>query len=334
MAQRLKERKYPMAPKPRILVLSSANMDLMLRMKAIPQAGETRKEEQYAFVPGGKGANAALAVARLGGDCVFCTRLGNDLNGKILREYYRDNHIDTRFVTADPQAKTGLAAVMVEQSGQNRIVVYPGANECITAEDADDALTCLPDALFMQLEIARDVVLFAAEKARAKCIPVILDAGPASKDFPLEKLGQVEIFSPNETETEIFCGIRPDTMQNCMKACMALQKRIKAKYYVLKLGERGAYIYDGKFYQFVAAYDVKAVDTTGCGDAFSAAMTLEYLRSHDISRAVEYANIVGALTVMRAGAGSSIPSARRVREFVEKNNLAFNLDPEAESEQA
>ena len=323
-----------MASKPRILVLSSANMDMMLRMKRIPQAGETVKEEQYAFVPGGKGANAALAVARLDGDCVFCTRLGDDLNGKVLRDYYRDNHIDTRFVTTDPEAKTGLAAVMVEESGQNRIVVYPGANNRITEEDADDALTCLPDALFMQLEISPDVVLFAAQKARAKCIPIIVDAGPADPNFPLEQLGEVEIFSPNETETEIFTGIRPDTMQNCMKACMALQKRIRAKYYVLKLGERGAYLYDGKFYQFIAAYDVKAVDTTGCGDAFSAAMTLEYLRSHDISRAVEYANIVGALTVMHAGAGSSIPSSRRVREFVEKNGLSFDLDfvPEGEEE--
>lgn len=314
-----------MQPKPRILVMSSANMDLMLRMRTLPRPGETVVEEKYAYIPGGKGANAAVAAARLGADCVFCTRLGNDINGKLLREFYHDNHIDTRFITVDPEARTGLAAVMVEQNGANRIVVYPGANARIEPSDADDALSCLPDALFLQMEIAPETVIYASERAKYKCIPVFVDAGPAKKDFPLEKLQNVEIFSPNEVETEIFTGIRPDTMQNCMKACMALQKRVKAKYYVLKLGERGAYLYDGKFYQFVAAYDVKAVDTTACGDAFSAALTLEYLRSGNISRAVEFANIVGALTVMRAGAASSIPTEARVRDFITKNNLEYEL---------
>ena len=315
-----------MMRKPRILTMSSANMDILHRLNAIPRAGETVIEgNDYSYQPGGKGANAAVAAARLGADSVFATRLGNDLNGRMLMKFYEDNGIDTRFIVSDPDEKTGLAVVMVEKNGQNRIVVYPGANKNMSPSDADDALSCLPDALFLQCEIAQDALIYATQRAKSKCIPVFVDAGPAVRDLPLEKLENVEIFSPNEIEAEAYTGIRPDTMQNCMKVALALQKRTRAKYIVLKLGERGAYVYDGKYYQFVAAYEVKAVDTTGCGDAFSAAMVLEYLRSGSISRAVEYANIVGAITVMRAGGAASVPTQKRVAEFIERNKLDFEL---------
>lgn len=301
----------------RILTVSSANMDFVMSVSKIPQGGETQLESgTYQFVPGGKGANSAVAVRRLGGDSVFCCRLGKDANGSIMHNIYKKEGLDTRFIVVDPDAVTGLGAIMVEPNGQNRIILFPGANVRLTREDIDASFICRPDALLMQLEITQDAVMHAAWTANEKEIPIILDAGPANRDFPLEDLPPLEIFSPNETETEIFTGINPSNPDNCLRAAMELQKLVTAKYYVIKLGGRGCYIYDGKYYHCLPAYGVNAVDTTAAGDAFTAALTLEYLRSGDIVRAGRYANVVGALAVSKKGALPSLPTEALVNKFI------------------
>lgn len=301
----------------RILTVSSANMDFVMSVSKIPQGGETQLESgTYQFVPGGKGANSAVAVRRLGGDSVFCCRLGKDANGSIMHNIYKKEGLDTRFIVVDPDAVTGLGAIMVEPNGQNRIILFPGANVRLAKEDIDASFICRPDALLMQLEITQDAVMHAAWTANEKNIPIILDAGPANRDFPLADLPPLEIFSPNETETEIFTGINPTNPDNCLRAAMALQKLVTAKYYVIKLGGRGCYIYDGKYYHCLPAYGVNAVDTTAAGDAFTAALTLEYLRSGDIVRAGRYANVVGALAVSKKGALPSLPTDAMVNKFI------------------
>ena len=306
----------------RILVVSSANMDFVMNMNAIPAAGQTVIESNsYNYVPGGKGANSAVAIRRLGGDCVFCTRVGNDANGAVLNNVYKKEGIDVRFIARDNTIPTGLAAIMVEADGANRIVVYPGANLAITKDDIDHAMTCYPDALFMQLEIDPEAIIYAADCAAKAGIPIFIDAGPANKDFPLDRLPPLEVFSPNETETEIFTGINPSTPDNCLRAAIALSKMVKAKYYVIKLGSRGVYIYDGLYYHCLPTYDVKVVDTTAAGDSFTAAFALEYLRTGDVERAGKYGNAVGSLAVSRAGAYTSLPTAAEVEEFIKKRNI-------------
>ncbi len=308
--------------KKRILTVSSANMDFVMNVSRIPMAGQTVIDGgSYKFVPGGKGANAAITVSRLGGDSIFCTRLGRDQNGAVLNSLYNKEGIDTRFVKQDPNAATGLAAITVEPGGQNRITVFPGANTTISEDDVDSAMLTLPDALFMQLEIPHDIVIYAAERAAAKRIPIFLDAGPADLSFPLDRLPRLEVFSPNESETAMFTGISPTDPDSCLRAAIALSKLVDAKYYVIKLGSRGCYIYDGKYYFCLPAYDVPAVDTTAAGDAFTSALTLEYLRTGDIEHAGKYANAVGALVVARPGASSSIPTSELLRAFIRKNGI-------------
>ena len=308
----------------RILTVSSANMDFVMSVSKIPQGGETQLESgTYQFVPGGKGANSAVAVRRLGGDSVFCCRLGKDANGSIMHNIYKKEGLDTRFIVVDPDAVTGLGAIMVEPNGQNRIILFPGANVRLTREDIDASFICRPDALLMQLEITQDAVMHAAWTANEKEIPIILDAGPANPDFPLEDLPPLEIFSPNETETEIFTGINPSNPDNCLRAAMELQKLVTAKYYVIKLGGRGCYIYDGKYYHCLPAYGVNAVDTTAAGDAFTAGLVLHYLQNGNMVQAAQYGNVVGAITVSRAGASTSIPSEAEVAKFIERNDITF-----------
>ena len=308
--------------KPRILCVGSANMDLVMKMERVPERGETLiTARDYEFIPGGKGANAAVACARLGADTLLCTKLGDDANGKVLREMYVKENISPRFIGVDKHNNTGLAGIFLESSGANRIVVYPGANNALTTDDLEEAFISYPDALLMQFEIPESTIVKACRMAAERGVKVFIDAGPARADFPLRELGQLEIFSPNETETLAYTGISPDTMSSTMSASVKLSVMVNAKYIVLKLGSRGAYVYDGVNADIVPSYDVTAIDTTAAGDAFTAALTYEYLKTNDIIHSVKFANAVGALTVTRMGASSSLPTYDEVMNFVKIKDI-------------
>ena len=310
----------------KILVVSSANMDFVMKVGEIPTAGMTMIESRsYSYVPGGKGANSALAFTRLGAESVFCTRLGKDSNGDTLRALYDGAEIDTRYIVADETIPTGLAVIMVEDEGANRIIVYPGANSAVCRADVEAALDCAPDAVFMQLEIGEQAILDTAALAAKRGIPVFVDAGPARADFPLDKMPGLTVLSPNETETAIFTGISPDSEAECIAAARKLAGMGDARYIVIKLGGRGAFVWDVAAEQgeTIPSYKTDVVDTTAAGDAFTAALTLEYLRSGDIFRAVRYGNVVGSITVSRAGASTSIPTADEVDAFLAARGIVL-----------
>lgn len=308
--------------KKRILVVSSANIDFVMNVKKIPEAGQTLIEDgNYSYNPGGKGANSAIATQRLGGDCVFCAKLGKDANGAQLKQLYINEGININALKFSQYSPTGLAAITVEPDGKNRISVFPGANNELDADDAEEALLCYPDALLMQFEIPNEAILSAAFFAAKKNIPIVIDAGPAKPDFPFDKLPKLEIFSPNEEETEAYTGIRPDGADSALRAAVKLQKIVDSRYYVIKLGDKGALVYDGKFYNIAPSYEVKVVDTTAAGDVFTAAMTLEYLRSGNIMRSVRFANVAAAITVSRHGASKSIPNEKEVSEFIKLRGI-------------
>jgi Sugar kinases, ribokinase family len=307
--------------KHRILVVSSANVDFVQRISGMPERGATvtELENSYAYVPGGKGANAALTFAKLGSNCVFCTKVGNDSNGNRLKQLYAAEDIDVRFIATDRREPTGLASILVEDDGANRIIVYPGANKKLAPSDVESAFTSYPDALFLQFEIPDKAILAASGFASAQGIPVFVDAAPARADFPLSSLGPIEIFSLNESETEIFTGINPSTAENCLRAVIRFSTMVKAKYIVLKLGARGSYLYDGSYYKAIPAYKVDAVDTTAAGDIYTAALTYEYLQSGDIDGAINFATAAAAIAVTRAGASTSVPDKAEILKFIEEN---------------
>jgi len=302
----------------RILLIGSANMDFSMNVYKVPEAGETVLDDGgVAYTPGGKGANSAVAFTKLGAECVFCAKLGADIHGQKLYNYYKEMGINTSFIKVDHDHPTGLSVVIKEASGQNRIVVYPGANSNITTEGILEAFECLPDAVYLGFEIPFSVALSAAKIAAARGIPIFVDPAPANKDYSLDNLPEIEVFSPNETETFEYTGIMPNTMENSLRAALALSRRVKAKYIVIKQGSRGAFLYDGKRYSTFPSVRVeRVVDTTAAGDAFTAALTIEYLRCGDIKEAIKYANVAGALTVSRAGASVSVPTEEEVRGLI------------------
>ena len=308
----------------RILVVGSANMDLSMNVYRVPAAGETVIDDGgVGYTPGGKGANAAMALMKMGADAVLCAKLGQDVHGQRLYDYYKQSGMNTSCLKADHDFPTGLAVVIKEADGTNRIVVYPGANSNLSTDNVMDAFDCNPDALYIGFEIPFNIALTAAKVAAAKGIPIFVDSAPAKRDHPLEALPPVEIFSPNETECEEYTGILPQGMESSLRAALALYKRVKAKYIVIKQGSRGAFIYDGKHYDTLPAIRAdKTVDTTAAGDAFTAALVVEYLRNGgDIKSAVRYANAAGAITVTRKGASSSVATDLEIRELLEKQGM-------------
>ena len=304
----------------KILLVGSANMDLSMNIYKMPSAGETLLDDGgVAYTPGGKGANAAVAFARLGGECVFSAKLGRDAHGQRLYNYYKECGINTSYIKVDPDSPTGLAVVIKEADGSNRIIVYPGANRTLNNDNIIEAFNSRPDALYIGFEIPFNMALAAAKIAHANNVPIFVDAAPASKDYPLESLPEIEIFSPNETETFEYTGIMPKGTESCLQAAYSLFQKVKTKYIVIKLGSRGAFFFDGKHFDLIPAYRSEdVVDTTAAGDTFTAAMTLEYLRSGNIKEAIKYGAAAAAIVVSRKGASTSVPTADEVRAFLAK----------------
>ena len=303
----------------KILIVGSANMDLSMNMYRVPAAGETLIDDGgVAYLPGGKGANSAVAFARLGADSIFCAKLGADSHGQKLYQYYKEQGVNTSFLKVDRENPTGLAVVMKESDGNNRILVYPGANSHLTVDNIAEAFEARPDALYLGFEIPFNIAVAAAKMANARGIPVFVDAAPADKEHPLENLPPVEIFSPNETETLEYTGILPQGAESSLRAALALYKRVKCRYIVIKQGSRGAFIYDGKRYSFAPAMKAgEVVDTTAAGDSFTAAMTLKYLEnSGEITTAVKYGTAAGAIAVTRRGASQAVPTADEVEALL------------------
>lgn len=295
----------------RVLVVSSANMDIKLPIREMPATGETLLcDGSVSYSPGGKGANSAVTFAALGAETVLCARIGRDSHGESLYDFYKEKGIDVRHIAIDREQPTGCAVVFVDNMGQNRILAYPGANSYLSERDVDEGFLSCPDALYLQMEIGQNAFFAAANYAHRHDIPIFVDAGPARADFPFDRMPPVKVFSPNETETEIYTGMKLTGTDSMLAASMELLRRVRAEYIVIKLGERGAFVCNGRHFKFVPGFSVRVVDTTAAGDAFTAALTLRYLENGgDINDAVRYGCAAGAITVSRSGAAYAVPNS-------------------------
>lgn len=297
----------------RAAVAGSINMDFILRMNRVPDVGENVTGTDYGYANGGKGANQAVALARLGAKVKMVGKVADDDNGRKLIENLRKNGVDVSGV-AKSGSQTGLAAIILDGEGRNRIVVYEGANAEIVPDEAVDSIGKDIDLLLVQFETNEDAVISAVNHAVKNSITVVVDCGPA-KNFALEKMKGATVISPNESETEALTGIFPKDKETVMSASKILKERSEARFVVLKLGSRGCSLYDGETLKFFSAYESKVVDTTAAGDCFTAAMALEFVKSGDIENACVMGNKAGAVAVSRLGAESSMPTVEELSEI-------------------
>ena len=293
--------------------MGSINMDMILNMERVPETGENVLGTNYGYANGGKGANQAVGLSRLGAQTKMIGKVADDANGHKLLENLEKNNIDVSGVSLGG-TQTGLAAIIIDGDGKNRIVVYEGANAEIDPAEAASFIDNSIDLLLVQFETDEKVVAECVNKAVASGVVTVMDCGPA-KPFALENMQGVTIITPNESETKALTGIYPETDEDIFKASVILFERSKAKYVVLKLGERGCSVFDGNNIRIMPAYTAKVVDTTAAGDCFTAAMALEYIRTGDIFTACDMGNKAGSIAVSRMGADASMPTAEELNNF-------------------
>lgn len=300
---------------PSILVVGSMNMDLVVGVDRMPEAGESYFGKDYHYIPGGKGANQAVAAAKLGANLQFVGRVGDDAHGEKLISNLVEQGIDINGIIRDPDHPSGLAIIVLEPTGQNRIFVYPGSNMHIRVEDVENALNREFDAILLNFEIADDILFYILKRAKEKSVPVFIDAGPA-RTVDLQNLGPLEILSPNETETETLTGLSCDSIDAAARAAAKLAEIAGAKIVVIKLGARGALLWRDGIWKHFDTLPAERVDATAAGDAFTAAMTVNYLMYHDLGKAVQYGNAAGALAITQLGAQPSLPTEKQLARFI------------------
>lgn len=290
-----------------IIVIGSSNTDMVIKSVRLPSPGETILGGTFLMNPGGKGANQAVAAARLGGQVTLITKTGNDMFGAEASHHFNNEGIDTRFIIKDDRNPSGVALINVDEKGENCIVVAPGSNGSLSRSDINDEIfkTDPSDIFLIQLEIPVETVEFIARKAAGNGNRVILNPAPAmhlSEDL----LRSLFLITPNETEARFLTGVDVHDLLTAEKAAKKLHNKGVTNV-VITMGAYGAYILSGNVSKLIPAEKVNAVDTTAAGDVFNGALAVGISDGADIEEAVLFANKAASISVTRMGAQASAP---------------------------
>ena len=291
----------------KIVVVGSCNTDMVIKADRLPIPGETILGGTFFMNPGGKGANQAVAAARMGGKVSLISKTGNDVFGKQSVMLYNAEDINTDYIFSDPNLPSGVALITVDSFGENCIVVASGANASLSPADIDKAITEVEsaDLVLMQLEIPINTVEYVAERAFNKGIRVILNPAPA-RALSDTLLNHIYMIIPNRSEAEILSGIKVNDIESARKAADIISARGVANV-VVTLGIQGALIKENNDYQFVEAVKVDAIDTTAAGDVFCGTVCVGLSEGKSILESVKMAAKASAIAVTRMGAQTSIP---------------------------
>jgi ribokinase len=302
-----------------IVVVGSLNADLVTRLDRFPAPGETVTAKGFAIHPGGKGANQAYAAARLGGRVAMVGGIGGDAYGERLLQSLRSAGVDVSPVHRDAEAPTGLALITLDASGENQIVVVPGANARLTPElvQAHEARIAAAAVVLLQLEVPLEVVLAAARIARDGGAAVILDPAPA-QPLPASLLKCVDFLTPNQSELQTLTGGAAGQQAEHAARSLADGSPLRV---IVKMGEVGALLVDANGQAFWPALRVEAVDATGAGDAFNAALAVALAEGRPLPEAGRLAVAAGALCVTRAGAQPSMPTRQEVETALARASI-------------
>lgn len=313
------------AQKP-IVVVGSINLDLVARAEHIPNPGETLLGSSFQMHPGGKGANQAVAIARLGYPVQLIGQLGSDLFGKQLREHLLANKVDLSAVGA-VDGSSGVAVIAVAERGENSIIVIPGANAFASPAFLDQHIDVIRNAgaVLAQLEIPLVTILRLAEICTEAKIPFILDPAPA-RDLPDRLLAQVTWFTPNETEAAFYLGdqkhLAPQSDPTGIASAL-LAKGVSGV--ILKMGSQGAFLATSAATRQIAPFSVGAIDSTAAGDAFNGAFATALMLGYTPERSAQFASAASAISVTREGAQPSMPSRAEVEQLLQ--TVASTLHP-------
>jgi ribokinase len=291
----------------RILVIGSSNTDMVIKTNKLPGPGETILGGTFLMNPGGKGANQAVAAARLGGKVTFIAKRGNDLFGNQAIGLFMREGIETKYVVKDMTLPSGVALITVDASGENSIVVAPGSNGNLKEEDIPPRIfeSRKYEILMLQLEIPMETVEYSAQKASENGMKVILNPAPAC-NLSDKLLRNTWLITPNETEAGMISGVPITDLASAERASVIIQER-GVKNVIITLGETGAYVKSENYWGLIPGIKVDPVDTTAAGDVFNGALAVAISEGKDIYEAVIFANKAAAISVTRMGAQASAP---------------------------
>ena len=300
---------------PKILVVGSSNTDMVIKTNHLPRPGETVLGGTFFMNPGGKGANQAVAIARLGGQVAFICKTGSDIFGHQSQQLFEEEGIDTSYIFSDSKHPSGVALITVDEQAENCIVVASGANANLTPNDLSLVVDAIKqsDVVLMQLEIPMETVEYVARIAFAENKKVILNPAPAQ---PLsdELLKSLYMITPNETEAEMISGIKI-TDQASIEAAARKIASMGVGHVIVTLGSKGALVYSEGIVSMIPSYKVEAVDTTAAGDIFNGALTVALSEGRTFAESVRFACKAAAISVTRVGAQSSAPYRNEVDVF-------------------
>jgi len=299
-----------------IVVFGSVNMDLVARSARLPKPGETLTGHTFQTFPGGKGANQAVACARLGAKTFMVGRVGGDVFGKELKDELGAAGVDHANVVVDDNTSSGVALIAVEESAENMIIVIPGANGGVDEQDLRrlEGVLTQSKVLLLQLEIPLKMVIAAAKLAKEKDVKAILDPAPAQV-LPDEVYPLLDIVTPNETEAELLVGFPIKTKQDAAKAAKILKGR-GVQDVVIKMGSRGAFASMDGEEEFYEPFQVTAVDSVAAGDAFNGALAVALSEGLPIEDAIRWGMAGGALSVTKEGAQPAMPTRNELQTFL------------------
>ncbi len=296
-----------------IVVVGSANTDMVVRANKLPLPGETLLGGTFFMNAGGKGANQAVAAARLGGNVTLVTKVGNDIFGKQTAEDLAKENININYVFIDNETPSGTALIMVNEEGENCIVVAPGANGNLLPKDIENiSAMSAAEIILVQLEIPLETIESVVRNAKARGQKVILNPAPA-RVLNDELLDGLFLITPNETEAALLTGIKVEDQITAAKAADALQTK-GVQNVIITLGKQGAYLQNESLRLFVDAPVVEAVDTTAAGDTFTGAMAVALAEGAEWHSAVRFACRAASISVTRLGAQASVPYRKEVLE--------------------
>lgn len=296
-------------------------MDMVVKASHIPVSGETILGGSFLMNPGGKGANQAVATARLGGNTTFISKVGSDVFGKQSVQLFNNEGIDTSGILSDNTTPSGVALITVDDLGENAIVVASGANANLTPQDVEVALRKIKDVtlFLLQLEIPMSTVQYAVEYASAKGIKIIINPAPVN-DFISSLFPLIDILTPNRYEAEQLTGVTVTDFNSAKAAAKLLQGK-GVKTVVITLGSKGAVLLHNNEFNIVPAVNCKAIDTTAAGDVFNGALSVAIAEGREMLPAVEFACKAAAISVTRMGAQSSIPNRNELILDISANTL-------------
>lgn len=301
----------------KILVIGSSNTDLVIKTAKFPIPGETVIGGVFNTFAGGKGANQAVAARRLGAEVIFVACLGEDDFGRKAVQDYKKEGIDTQYISLDKDHPTGVASIIINNEGENSIVVAPGANDQLSKEFIEriSPLMETVDIVLIQLEVPIETVDFAIRKAHELKKKVILNPAPAAK-FNSDLYSCIDVITPNESETELLLGKKVSDFESAsIAAQIFLDKGVKEV--IITLGEGGAFFKNKKEEFLIPAFKTNVVDTTAAGDTFNGALAVAILEGKDSRDSILFSNKAAAISVSRLGAQSSIPLRDEVDAFKE-----------------